>query len=324
MGSAGTGGISNSIVAGNTGGNCFTPIPSGGHNIDDGATCGFKGTGDKSGVDPKLGALGGHPGPSLTQMPLAGSPAIDSADPTTCPTSDQRGVIRPQAGGCDIGAVEVAPPGATTSSVSSVSSESATVGATVTPNFSATTYHFDFGTTAAYGNFTAAASAGEGGVGAAVAATLSKLKPATLYHFRVVATNAAGTVVGGDRRRHPACDKTPSDQTAEHHGREAPNKRFRVGQQEHRDLCPQSPGRHELPLPLSAPAKVQVTITRTANGLRRGRSCVAPTRRLRRAHARRCTRTLTVGTLTRANMRAATDPFRSAAGSARASGPEGL
>ena len=312
VGSVGTGAISNSIVAGNPGANCFTAIPSGGHNIDDGSTCGFKGSADKSGVDPKLGALGGHPGPSLTQMPLAGSPAIDSADPATCPAIDQRGVTRPQGAGCDIGAVEVPPPVATTSSVSSATSEAATVGGTVNPNFSATTYHFDFGTTTAYGNFTVAASAGEGGLAGAVAAALSKLKPATLYHFRLVASNAAGTVVGNDQTltTRPA-RKPPSAKPPRITGARLTNKRFRVGRKRTAISARRAPVGTSFRFTLSAPAKVQVTITRSATGLRRGHTCVAPTSKLRRAHAKRCTRTITVGTLTRAKLRAAADaiPF---------------
>ena len=269
VGSVGTGAISNSIVAGNPGGNCFTAIPSGGHNIDDGSTCGFKGSADKSGVDPKLGAPGGHPGPSLTQMPLAGSPAIDSADPATCPAIDQRGVTRPQGAGCDIGAVEVPPPIATTSSVSSVTSEAATVGGTVNPNFSATTYHFDFGTTTAYGNFTVAASAGEAGLAGAVSAALSKLKPATVYHFRLVASNAAGTVVGGDQtlttRR---ATKPPSATPPRITGAGLTNKRFRVGRKSTAISARRAPVGTSFRFTLSARATVQVTITRSATGLR--------------------------------------------------------
>jgi hypothetical protein len=48
-------------------------------------------------------------------------------------------------------------------------------------------------------------------------------------------------------------------------------------------------------------------MTRTAQGLREGGNCVRPSARLARAHAKRCTRTLTVGTLTRANELQGTD-----------------
>ncbi len=53
--------------------------------------------------DPLLGDLTGEP----AWHPLGdGSPAIDAADPAYCPEADQRGVARPNGGGCDIGAVE--------------------------------------------------------------------------------------------------------------------------------------------------------------------------------------------------------------------------
>jgi hypothetical protein len=53
---------------------------------------------------------------------------------------------------------------------------------------------------------------------------------------------------------------------------------------------------------LAAPAKLTIAITRRTAGLRKGKKCVAPTGKLRRAHAKRCTRTITAGTLTRANV----------------------
>jgi hypothetical protein len=50
---------------------------------------------------------------------------------------------------------------------------------------------------------------------------------------------------------------------------------------------------------LSRPAAVTITVERKLHGLRRGRSCVAPTRRLRGARARACTRFTTAFTFTR-------------------------
>jgi|GEM_PF-2231775 len=64
--------------------------------------------------DPKLGALGDHGGPTATHVPLEGSPLADvggAIAPDLCPPVDQRGVARPQGGGCDIGAVELDPNG---------------------------------------------------------------------------------------------------------------------------------------------------------------------------------------------------------------------
>ena len=52
---------------------------------------------------------------------------------------------------------------------------------------------------------------------------------------------------------------------------------------------------------LTRSATLTITITHRAAGLRRGKRCLAPTRKLRRAHAKHCTRTVTDGKLTRAN-----------------------
>jgi predicted outer membrane repeat protein len=58
--------------------------------------------------DPKLGALGSYGGYTQTISLLPGSSAINAGNNTTCATTDQRGITRPQpAGGkCDIGAYE--------------------------------------------------------------------------------------------------------------------------------------------------------------------------------------------------------------------------
>ena len=58
---------------------------------------------------------------------------------------------------------------------------------------------------------------------------------------------------------------------------------------------------------LSAGARVQIAIVHAVTGLRRGKLCVAPTRALGRGHAHRCTRTVALGTLTRAHELAGAD-----------------
>ena len=58
---------------------------------------------------------------------------------------------------------------------------------------------------------------------------------------------------------------------------------------------------------LSAPARLQIKLTRATPGMRSGRRCVAPTRKLKQTHAQHCARTLTLGTLTRANEPAGPD-----------------
>jgi PKD domain len=51
---------------------------------------------------------------------------------------------------------------------------------------------------------------------------------------------------------------------------------------------------------LNEPASLKIVFNHSVNGLRRGKRCVAPSPTLRRKHAKRCKRTVTVGTLVRA------------------------
>lgn len=104
--------LANTIVANAvSGGDCVTELAdpaSTGGNIDSDGSCGAE---QRS--DPQLGDLADNGGPTLTHLPLAGSPAIDSAVDATCQTADQRGIVRTQDGDgdgtstCDVGAVEV-------------------------------------------------------------------------------------------------------------------------------------------------------------------------------------------------------------------------
>jgi hypothetical protein len=57
-------------------------------------------------IDPRLGPLADNGGPTRTHALLLGSPAIDAASTPDCPTTDQRGVLRPQGAACDIGSYE--------------------------------------------------------------------------------------------------------------------------------------------------------------------------------------------------------------------------
>ena len=100
--------VKNTIIANNEGGDCGGGVTSDGHNLDSDGTCAFAGTGDQSGVDPLLAALAlNAPGSTETHALTAESPAIDTADNTGCPSTDQRGTTRPQGPRCDIGAYEL-------------------------------------------------------------------------------------------------------------------------------------------------------------------------------------------------------------------------
>jgi len=57
-------------------------------------------------ADPRLSAMAYGQGVTQILVPGPGSPAIDAGNGTGCPSTDQRGILRPQGAACDIGAVE--------------------------------------------------------------------------------------------------------------------------------------------------------------------------------------------------------------------------
>ncbi len=81
----------------------------------------------------------------------------------------------------------------------SVTSSSAQLNGTVNPNGQSTTYRFEYGTTTAYGSATGTMWAGSGTTAVSVRASISWLKAGTVYHYRIAATNSAGTVYGSDQ-----------------------------------------------------------------------------------------------------------------------------
>jgi len=116
-GTNGTATLVNTIVADDSGGNCFGSITDGGHNIDDGMSCGFSSANHSlSNTDPGLdpAGLADNGGPTQTIALLLTSPAIDAGDNAVCRTPpvdgvDQRGEPRfsSRDANCDIGAFEV-------------------------------------------------------------------------------------------------------------------------------------------------------------------------------------------------------------------------
>jgi hypothetical protein len=76
---------------------------------------------------------------------------------------------------------------------------STTLRAYVTPNGLATTVRFEYGTSTSYGTNTPDQALGAGTARLSVSAAVANLKPNTRYHFRAVATNAAGVTRGGNR-----------------------------------------------------------------------------------------------------------------------------
>jgi hypothetical protein len=101
--------------------------------------------------------------------------------------------------GADATFVTSAAPSVTTDDASSIAPTSARLNGTVTANGLSTSWHFEYGTTLSYGAKTSSHSAGSGASAQKESVTVSGLKRTTVYHFRIVASNSAGTTVGSDR-----------------------------------------------------------------------------------------------------------------------------
>ncbi len=93
------------------------------------------------------------------------------------------------------------PPTVATSEAKSVTSSGATLAGTVAAKGVASTYQFEYGTSTSYGSKIPAspASAGEGRDRVEYTQSLTGLEPGVLYHYRIAATNSAGTSYGVDK-----------------------------------------------------------------------------------------------------------------------------
>ncbi len=106
--------------------------------------------------------------------------------------------------GADQAFTTASPPSAATETVEAVGLTSATLTGTVNPRGAATTYHFDWGETTAYGNEAPLSDASVGSDSSVheLSQTLTELHPGTTYHYRIVASNCsgcqAGTTYGAD------------------------------------------------------------------------------------------------------------------------------
>src|SRR4051794_12485901 len=92
-------------------------------------------------------------------------------------------------------------PVATTGAAESITETGATLTGTVDPKGGTTTYHFEYGASApSYGLRTVETAVPAGGTGpVTVKAPIEGLTRDTAYHYRLVATNEAGTSQGSDQ-----------------------------------------------------------------------------------------------------------------------------
>ena len=233
---------------------------------------------------------------------LLGSPTIDAgADDPANGTTDPDGNPRTLGAATDIGAYEDGHPRVVTATATNVSETGATLMGSVDPVGFATTYYFDWGPTDAYGSRVPAAdaSAGSATTPQPVSADLGGLAPGTTVHYRLVGSNAFGTVAGGDQS-FTTLVTAPAPPALSITGVSVTNRRFRVGGRATPVIArKRAPVGTAFRYTLSEAATVTITLRRARPGRRVGKTCRAPARS-NRTH-RRCTRYVGAGKLTRRN-----------------------
>ena len=91
-----------------------------------------------------------------------------------------------------------APPIVTTNPATLIASFSARLNGSLNPNGLPTTFRFQYGTTTSYG-LTTPPQSRSGNASQNISANISSLMANRVYHFRIKATNTAGTTFGADR-----------------------------------------------------------------------------------------------------------------------------
>jgi hypothetical protein len=198
-----------------------------------------------------------------------------------------------------------AAPTAATGAATAVGTSGATLNGSGNPGALAATGHFEYGPTSAYGSATSDQQLGDGAGSQAFSQPLAGLASGTTFHYRAVVSNAKGTTYGQDvtfTTASPGGGGAPDTTPPALSGLTLTHKAFRTAK-------PKPPPKGTtIRFNLSEAASVEFRVTQKRPGRRSGKRCVAPTHKLR--HAKRCTRTATIGSFTRTAVAGnATVPF---------------
>jgi hypothetical protein len=90
------------------------------------------------------------------------------------------------------------PPAVVTGAAQDIGPRSVVLNGTVDPRGRATSWHFEYGTTTSYGTNTPSRNAGSGNGAATISEPVPNLTPGVTYHYRLVASNGAGSTSGAD------------------------------------------------------------------------------------------------------------------------------
>jgi hypothetical protein len=242
---------------------------------------------------------------------LPGSPTIDAGvDSVSNGANDPDGNLRTIGSATDVGAYEYAPPpSVTTLTPSSTAQTTATLTGSVNPNGAPTNVSFvlDSGPgtpqTVSTSSLTASASTQP------VSQTVSGLTPGSTYTYHVHASNSGGPADGGEVTFTTPTAAPPPGGGGGGGVPPAPrltkvslsHRRFRVGRSATAVAAAaahkKAPAGTSFRFTLNTAATLKIVITHVAPGRRSHGRCVKPSRKL--AHAKRCRRKLTDGTLTR-------------------------
>jgi hypothetical protein len=139
-------------------------------------------------------------GLTTTPQTVTGGPVSATVSGLTAQTTYHYRIVQGSERGTDATFTTGAnpkPPDISDQRAHEIAAESALATASINPNGSATTYRIEYGTTTRYGSDTGPAQLPVGAT--SISTRISGLRPYTRYHWRTVATNAAGTTLGADR-----------------------------------------------------------------------------------------------------------------------------
>jgi hypothetical protein len=106
-----------------------------------------------------------------------------------------------------------ATPSVSTGAATSLSTSTESLSGTVNPNGAATTYYFEYGTSASFGETSPVTDAGGGQMPQSVTATIGGLSAGATYDYALVATSALGKSVGATMTFQAAASSCVSEQS---------------------------------------------------------------------------------------------------------------
>ena len=240
---------------------------------------------------------------------LPGSPTLDAGTPNTADSAtDPDGRPRTLGAATDIGAYEAPEPLIAGATATRTDDTHALVTATVDAEGPDATVGLAYGITAGSLGSSVAGPALTGSGPHPVSFSLSDLDPGATYHATITAAGAFGAVTSPDlvipTITHPPPPPPPPPAPPPV---TAPSiTSFRVTPSRFRakpaaatlarKAKTKTPSGSTFAIGLDKAASVKITIARKTAGIRVGKSCIAPSKKHR--HAKRCTRTLTIGSLT--------------------------